>query len=161
MIFSSIHIASGTNIDTNFFTVPANATYTIENVYLAGEQAGTMIALECPNNGLMIAHQKAPTGGPFTTQFTNLDAVVSGGTGGTICVVDRTSAGQTEHTYVQAQYLPYDATVEGTAQQLNASRIATQNYVQFGIDIIIIALFAILMIKALTWRNWLSDIVSK
>lgn len=122
--FSALHVASGSTIDTNFLLVPAGQKYTIENVYLASETAGTMTALECPNNGLMIAHLKS-TSGELTHQFSNLNAVVDATGGAVQCIYDRTGAGANEHTYIQIQYYPFDATAIHTpAEALNYSAAA-------------------------------------
>lgn len=107
--FTALHVSSGSNIDTNVLLVPANATYTIENVELQNENAGTMTALECPNGGLMIAHNKPNAQNPnYDKVFSNLNAVIPAGTQ---CIYDRTGAGASEHTYIQIQYYPYDARV--------------------------------------------------
>jgi len=153
LVFESLHLATGSNVDTNFILIPANTTYTFENIYLQSEQVGTMTAFECPNGGLMIAHQKPATSGQKEeTQFTGLNAIVSAGSSPVQCVYDRTGAGANEHTYIQVQYYPFDI-------RENPVTNVTLNYVNFSIELFIIVFSAYAVAKLIMWRNWLSEII--
>lgn len=45
--------------------------------------------------------------------------------------------------------------------ELVQSKIQTQYYIQYTLDICIFAVLALTFIKVLTWKNWASGIISK
>jgi hypothetical protein len=107
LFFTALHVTSGANNNTNILLVPANATWTIENIYLENGTAGTITDITCPTGELEVAHYHALGSSPFQHQFSNLNAVIGPGTQ---CVYGRMGAGATEHTYAQVQYYKFDAT---------------------------------------------------
>jgi len=45
--------------------------------------------------------------------------------------------------------------------ELIQARTATQYYIQYGLDLLLIILVVAILAKVMVWRNWVSEIITK
>jgi hypothetical protein len=103
--FASLHAAANTwGVP---LVVPANATYTIENVYIQNQNIGGLGMLVC-GGGEPIAMLRTQVDQLYYQQFSNLNAVVGGGANGANCVFETSSMATGTESYIQVQYYDFD-----------------------------------------------------